>query len=482
MCGFVGMIADAPVAPALGLALAAIQHRGQDAAGVAVLDADGMLRMHKDLGFVSQVLTQQVLDRDLPGRAGIGHVRYPTVGGGGRQDAQPFTTRRPSMALAHNGNLVNIPALVEHLHERGMHLTSSCDAEPILCVLSDELTRERVAYPTTNDVVSAVGRTIALVRGAYSVVTVLAVDGQPTLVAFRDAHGIRPCVYGRRSDGAWMVASESVALDVLDMQFVGHLPAGHVGFFRGGAEPQIVAVAPVPGHRCVFEDVYFARPDSITPAGRVLDVRARMGRRLAGEWQRKGLVADVVVAVPDTSRPAADAMAWALGVRSEEGFIKNRYSGRTFIMPDDAVRQAALRLKLNPIDEVFRDRHVVLVDDSVVRGNTMRRILGMVRRHEPKSLHVAIFSPAVRHPCFYGIDMPSRDELVAGRMTPADTEALLALQLGADSITFLSAGALADEAGPGLCSACFDGNYPVPLTDVERSWILRDRRPTLPAA
>jgi amidophosphoribosyltransferase len=337
-----------------------------------------------------------------------------------------------------------------------------------------------VAHPTSEDVATAVRRTLALVRGAYSVVTVLEVDRRPTLVAFRDPHGIRPCVYGRRQDGAWMVASESVALDVLDIDFVAHLPPGHLGLFRAGEEPDIQPLTTSPGHRCVFEDVYFARPDSRTPAGRVLDVRARLGARLAAEWRRKNLSADVVVAVPDTSRPAAEAMAWALGVRSEEGFIKNRYSGRTFIMPDDRVRQAALRLKLNPIDEVFRDRHVVLVDDSVVRGNTMRRLLSMVRRHAPKSLHVAIFSPAVRNPCFYGIDMPSRDELVAGRIPPEEVEARLALQLGADSLTFLSADALREEAGPGLCAACFDGRYPVPLAEDERTWILRDRRPTLP--
>ncbi len=477
MCGFVGLIGDNPVAHELGVALCAIQHRGQDAAGAAVLDVDGMVRVHKDLGLVTQVLTQSVLDRALPGRVGIGHVRYPTAGSGGREDAQPFAIRRPSMALAHNGNVINVPEVEAHLRERGMKLTSACDAEPIMCVLADELGVRQLAHQTTADVVHAVGQVLERVRGSYSVVCALEVDDRETLVAFRDPHGIRPAVYGRRADGAWMVASESVALDVLDFVFVGHIPAGYVALFRANQEPVLLPVRPESRRPCVFEGVYFARPDSRTETGRVLDFRARLGRRLADAWTHKGLPIDVVVAVPDTSRPAADAMAIALGVRSEEGFIKNRYSGRTFIMPNDAVRQAALRLKLNPIDEVFRDRHVVLVDDSVVRGNTMRKIIGMVRRHDPKSLHVAIFSPAVRHPCFYGIDMPSRDELVAGRIAPEQVEAQLAVQLGADSLTFLSEAALVEEAGTAVCAACFNGEYVVPLADHERTWILRDRRP-----
>ncbi len=437
---------------------------------------DGAVSLHKDLGLVAQVLRREIT-ATLPGRAGIAHVRYPTVGGGARQDAQPFTTRRPSMALAHNGNLTNLAELDQGLRDRGIRLTSQCDAEPILCVLADEVMMRAVVRPTTEDVVESVRAVLGRVRGAYSVVAVMEVDGQETLVAFRDSHGIRPCCYGQRADGAWMAASESVALDVMDVPLTGHVPPGHVVLMRAGEEAVVRSVAPAEPRHCIFEDIYFARPDSRMEPGRVLDVRARLGVRLAAVWKRSGRAVDVVVAVPDTSRPAADAMARELGVRSEEGFIKNRYTGRTFIMPDQATREAALRLKLNPIDEVFRGRDVVLVDDSIVRGTTMRRIAGMVRRHEPKSLHVAIYSPPVRHPCFYGIDMPSADELVAGRLPVADLETRLASQLGADSVTFLTGEDLTEVAGKGLCSACFDGRYAVSLTVEERNWILSDRRP-----
>jgi amidophosphoribosyltransferase len=213
---------------------------------------------------------------------------------------------------------------------------------------------------------------------------------------------------------------------------------------------------------------------------RVQTHRWRLGEKLADEWRARGLQADVVVAVPDTSRPAAQAMAERLGVPHREGFIKNRYSGRTFIMPDQATREAAMRLKLNPIDEVFRGKRAVIVDDSIVRGTTMRRIVQMVRRNQPKELHVAIFSPPVRHPCFYGIDMPSERELVAARAdreSPDRMEQRLASLFGADSVTFLSEAGLRDVSGSDICSACFTGRYPVVLDDAERGWIVRDRRP-----
>jgi amidophosphoribosyltransferase len=210
--------------------------------------------------------------------------------------------------------------------------------------------------------------------------------------------------------------------------------------------------------------------------GRVYSLRWKLGEQLADEWKRRGFGADVVVAVPDTSRPAATGMAYRLGVPNQEGFIKNRYSGRTFIMPDQAAREATLRFKLNPIEEIFRDQRVVLVDDSIVRGTTMRRIVQLVRKMKPKELHIAIFSPPVRNPCFYGIDMPSRDELVAAAYTPEQLQDELAKRLNADSVTFLSQEGVANVAGNDICAACFTGRYPVALTAEERSFILKDRR------
>jgi amidophosphoribosyltransferase len=474
MCGFVGMVGNDAVAGPLLLGLQSIQHRGQDAAGLATWDGD---RFHlvKDLGLIPQAVPLESLDR-MTGRAGIAHVRYPTAGSvSTREDAQPFFTRRPGLLLAHNGNVTNVPELTHALRQEGLHVLSQCDAEPIMLVFAQELGALRASGHTTADVVQAVAAVFRRVRGAYSVVALLEVDGRSTLVAFRDPHGIRPGVYGRR-DGAWIAASESVALDVLGFERVGDLPHGEVLLLRPN-EPEVrVAVAPSPARHCVFERIYFARPDSVMEDGRVNQQRWRMGRQLAREWATKGLTADVVVAVPDTSRPAAMAMADELGLKNREGFIKNRYSGRTFIMPDAASRNAALRLKLNPIREIFQGKRVLLVDDSIVRGTTMRRIVSMVRELGPSELHLAVFSPPVRHACFYGIDMPSEDELVAATMDTNTLERQLAERLGADSLTFLSVAGMREVLGPTTCDACFTGDYCVPVSQREKDSILADRR------
>jgi amidophosphoribosyltransferase len=483
VCGFVGLVGVEPVAPALFLGLQAVQHRGQDACGIGTWN-NGHLQVYKDLGKVGDVFRDEVLGT-LVGTSGIGHVRYPTVGSSTRNDAQPFFTQRPAVVSAHNGNLVNLPQVYAHLLSRGIRAMSTCDSEPILLVLGDELLQRKVVDHTEDDLVIALRRTMDVIRGSYSVVAVMEISGQETLVAFRDPHGIRPAVYGRRSDGAWMVASESVSLDVLDFQRIGDVPPGSVVFLRKGQPPIVREVLRREPRHCIFEDIYFARPDSVMAGTRVYTRRWQLGEKLADEWKAKGLSADVVVAVPDTSRPAAQAMAERLGIASREGFIKNRYSGRTFIMPDQRSRETAMRLKLNPIEEIFRGQRVVLVDDSIVRGTTMRRIVQMVRRLEPKELHVAIFSPAVRNPCFYGIDMPSREELVAHRLggdDPAAIEAHLATTFGADSVTFLSEEGLQAVAGETICSACFSGRYPVPVNDEERSFIQQDRRPDTPWA
>lgn len=482
MCGFIGLIGVEPVAPALYMGMQAIQHRGQDAAGIGTWDA-GHLQIYKDTGTVASVFDQGAVDK-LPGRSGIGHVRYPTVGASTRTDAQPFMTRRPTIVLAHNGNLTNLRELDDHLQSRGIRCQSTCDAEPILLVLGDELLRSKVAGLTTVDLVRALKATMERLRGSYSVVAVMEVDGIETLVAFRDPHGIRPAVYGRRGD-AWAAASESVSFDINDFDLVGEVPAGGLVLLREGREPEIHDVMQRTAHHCIFEDIYFARPDSVMAGVRVYQRRWSLGIRLADEWRNKGLEADVVVAVPDTSRPAAQAMAERLGIPYREGFIKNRYSGRTFIMPDQAAREAAMRLKLNPIREIFEGQRVVIVDDSIVRGTTMRRIVKRVRGLGPVAVHVAIFSPAVRHPCFYGIDMPTQDELVAHKAaaaSPDDLEGHLADVLGADSVTFLSDEGLTTVAGDGICAACFTGDYPVPVDMLERGDIVRDRRPDAPAA
>ena len=364
------------------------------------------------------------------------------------------------------------------LAEQGMLVLSQCDAEPILLVLSQELTARRASGHNAEDVLAAVQGVFARVRGAYSVVALLNVDGQRTLLAFRDPRGIRPGVYGRTPEGGWMVASESVALDVHGVEKEGDLPAGTALLLRPGQEPICLDAAPREPRPCAFERIYFARPDSRMEDGRINRQRWRMGRQLGCEWRARGLQADVVVAIPDTSRPAAQAMAEELGLRYREGFIKNRYSGRTFIMPDQASREAALRLKLNPIREIFEAQRVLLVDDSIVRGSTMQRIVQLLRTLGPREIHIAIFSPPVRHPCFYGIDMPTQAELIAAN----NPHEALTKHFGSDSLTFLSMEGMQSVLGQHICAACFGGDYPVPVSAAERSDIGGQRRGGSPSS
>lgn len=476
MCGFVGLIGHGEAAPLLFVGLQALQHRGQDAAGLGTLGPDGRFHLHKEMGMVVQALPLEVVQR-MPGTAGIAHVRYPTagVGIGDREDAQPFVTRRPGILMAHNGNVTNIPDLDASLRDAGLRVLSNCDSEAILLVLAEELTALRGARHTTEDLVLAVDRLMRRVRGAYSVVAVLEIEDAPTLIAFRDPHGIRPAVYGKDATGAWMAASESVALDVLGFEVEGHVPAGGLVILRPDQPAVVRRIRHDAAHHCVFERIYFARPDSRMEDGRVASVRWRLGERLAEEWKRKGFEADVVVAVPDTSRDAAQAMAEKLGIPNREGFIKNRYSGRTFIMPNQVTRENALRLKLNPMREVFEGKRVILVDDSIVRGSTVKRLVDLVKTLGPKEVHVAIFSPPVAHPCFYGIDMPTRDELIAAKFDPGTLEVGLAAELGVQSLTFISVDGLTAVAGKRACAACFTGDYVVPVDEEERAFILKNR-------
>lgn len=471
MCGFVGRIGTGNTAEHLLLGLQAIQHRGQDAAGIATWD-DGRIHVRKGMGQIVQAIPDAAT---LEGSAGIAHVRYPTAGTRTSvEDAQPFWTRRPAMLLAHNGNLSNEQGLRADLKAQGLTALSECDAEPIMLTLAEELTALRPAGHTLADLKTALTRLLDRVEGGYSVVTVLEIDDLQTLVAFRDRHGIRPGVYGQADDGSWVVASESVSLDVLAIPKLGDLPVGGALVLRAGRPAitlDLLSQPPQP-RPCVFERIYFARPDSVMEDGRVNRTRWLMGRQLAKEWRLRGLSADVVVAVPDTSRPAAMAMSEELGLKNREGFIKNRYSGRTFIMPDQVTRDAALRLKLNPIREIFEGQRVLLVDDSIVRGSTMRRIVRLVRSLNPAELHLAVFAPPVKNPCYYGIDMPSKDELIAAH-TDVDT---LADFFGADSLTYLSVEGLAQVTGRETCAACFDGDYPVAVLPEERAAIERQRR------
>lgn len=473
MCGVVGLVSAATAAPQLATALFAMQHRGQDAAGM-VTNSGGHLRLMKGLGQVAQALDPAQI-ATLPGTSGIGHVRYPTMGGSGLNETQPYLTRLGGLALAHNGNLTNTVQLRRHLAERGLHPLSDNDGELLLLLFADELSRRGGA--TSDAIVSESARAVMhLARGAFTVVATLQVDGADTVLCFRDPHGIRPAVYGSDERGS-IVASESVALDALGFPTTAELPPGHAVLLRAGQAPAVYACSPAAPRRCVFEHVYFARPDSVLDGQRVNASRWRMGDELARAWAERGLQADVIVPIPDTSRPAAAAMSERLGIPNREGFIKNRYSGRTFIMPDDRSRAAALRLKLNPIREVFEGQRVMLVDDSVVRGSTMRRIASLVRTLGPREVHLAVFSPPVRHPCFYGIDMPTHAELIAHRAEEVGLEEWLCGHFGVDSVTYLPRPGLTRAVGSDVCAACFDGDYPVTVDRDEQTMIQQQRRP-----
>jgi amidophosphoribosyltransferase len=477
MCGFVGLVSSRDVAAEIHLALHALQHRGQDSAGIATMEADGArFHVRRGLGTVTQAVGPADLET-LVGPIGVGHVRYPTIGRGVLDDAQPFFYRQPGVLMAHNGNVTNYEELREGLAERSIHLLSRCDVEPALCEMADALMARRRSRHTLEDAVESLRAIHARVRGAYSIVGALMLDGIPTLFVLRDPNGIRPVAIGRRDDGSWIAASETVAFDPLGFRVELEPGPGEAVFLRAGAEPIRVALETRAAAPCVFETIYFARPDAMIGGRSVYERRLALGRALAERLRDKGVAADVVVPVPDTARPAATTLAEVLGLPLREGFIKNRYSGRTFIMPDQLTRQHALRLKLNPIPDEIRGKRVILVDDSIVRGTTLRRVIELLRDAGAAAVHLAIHSPPVRHPCFYGIDMSTEAELFARRFPPSlpELERGAAAQLGADSLTYLDVAGMDAALGGPRCAACFDGAYPQPVGEGDRAQIVRDR-------
>lgn len=488
MCGFIGMIGNHDCAADILLALQALQHRGQDSGGIGTLNGDQFPVVRK-LGLVGQSFTPADIEQ-LPGRVGLGHVRYPTVGQGLLRDAQPFWYRQPGVLMAHNGNFVSLPDMYERLAGESVHLMSRCDVEPVLCIFALELMRRRPRNHTIEDAVAALRATFEQARGAYSLVAALKIAGRETLIAVRDPHGIRPAVWGRR-DGGFVVASESVALDTLGATPAGDVAPGEVMFFQRGREPQRVKLAEARPAPCIFEYIYFARPDSVMNGHSVYGIRLALGRELARAWRAKGLAADVVIPIPDTSRPSASSLAEELGLPYREGFIKNRYTGRTFIMPNQGERTNALRLKLNPIRSEFADRRVLVVDDSIVRGTTLRHTIQLIRAQGARQVHMAIHSPPVLSPCFYGIDMSTREELAACAFTSCrddhpnrqqleaarqEVEQRLAAHLGLDSLTYLPLSGLERAFPHRRCAACFDSDYTLQLSAAQQQWLERDRR------
>ncbi len=464
MCGIVGIVGHSDVNQSLYEALAMLQHRGQDAAGITTCD-HGRFNQRKANGLVRDVFHYRHM-KQLTGRIGIGHVRYPTAGSSSPALAQPFYVNSPyGICLAHNGNLTNTDALTQALFQADLrHVNTDSDSEVLLNVFAHELQQQGKLVPGADDIFNAVSGVHQRCRGAYAVVAMIASYG---IVGFRDPHGIRPLVFGKREtpEGTeYMLASESVALDVLGFRLVRDVAPGEAVYIDAQSNLHTRQCASNPKLTpCIFEHVYFARPDSIMDGVLVYKARLRMGERLAHKIMRlrPDHDIDVVIPIPDTSRVSAQVIAYELGVKFREGLMKNRYIGRTFIMPGQSMRKKSVRQKLNAISLEFKDKNVLLVDDSIVRGTTCRQIIDMAREAGARKVYFASASPAVRYPNVYGIDMPAADELIAHGRTEEEIGELI----GADWLVYqdlddLVAASL--EGNPDIQSfdcSVFNGEY-----------------------
>lgn len=467
MCGILGLVAQSSANQILYDGLLVLQHRGQDAAGIATISGN-TFHLHKGNGLVRDVFRTRNM-RALRGNAGIAHVRYPTAGSAiDHNEAQPFYVNSPfGIVLGHNGNLTNTEQLQQELFlEDRRHVNTNSDSEVLLNVLAHELQanstmRYRLDIKNIFDAVSGVHRRC---RGGYAVVAMIAGYG---LLAFRDVYGIRPLVLGSNQTGQgteYLIASESVALDTLGFKFLRDIAPGEAVFidFDGNLHSRQCAENPTL-NPCIFEYVYLARPDSVIDGVSVYETRLNMGENLADkitrEWPQHDI--DVVIPIPDSSRPSALQLANRLGIVFREGFVKNRYIGRTFIMPGQAMRKKSVRQKLNAISVEFKDKNVLLVDDSIVRGTTSREIVQMARDAGARKVYFASAAPPVRFPNVYGIDMPSRKELIATGRSDAE----ICCEIGADKLIYQGIDdlkAAVRKINPFIQhfeAACFDGDY-----------------------
>ncbi len=446
-CGVFGICAPGQQAARLTFfALYALQHRGQESAGIATGEGP-VAHIHKGLGLVAQVFSEENL-HPLRGHLAIGHTRYSTTGAPRLRNAQPYLieTALGPLGVAHNGNLTNAPALRRDLLQRGFGLTSSTDSEVITAMLSGapgQTWEERIA--------AIMGQA----QGAYS----LALLTRDAVYAVRDPWGFRPLCLGWLNGSGWVVASESCALATIGANLLRQVEPGEIVRLDESGLTSVAGAPPAPQPAlCIFEYIYFARPDSILEDRSVHSVRLALGARLATEYP---VEADLVVAVPDSATSHAVGYAQAAGIPFGEGLIKNRYIGRTFIQPDDRLRRMGIALKFNPLPDVLHGKRVVLVDDSIVRGNTSGPIVALLRQAGASQVHMRVACPPLRYPCFMGVDMATQRELIAANLDVAT----IAQRLGVDSLGYLSLEGLAEVVG-GIgrhCRACFNGEYPVPV-------------------
>jgi amidophosphoribosyltransferase len=442
-CGVFGVYAPGrDVARLAYFGLYALQHRGQESAGIATCEG-GHITTLREAGLVSQVFDEEKL-RALEGDMAIGHVRYSTTGGGSWENSQPvWRDDGREVALAHNGNLTNAVELYNELRGRGLRFRGTSDSEIMAALLSVEEAR-----PIENAVQAVMPR----LEGAYSTVVMT----KRAVVAFRDPHGVRPLALGKLAD-RYVIASESCAFDIIGAELLREVNPGElISLTEDGLESRQVIPATRRAH-CVFEHIYFSRPDTRLEGRVVQRARGRMGEIL---WREAPVEADLVISVPDSGNPAASGFARASGIPQDDGLIKNRYVARTFIQPGQELRKRGLRMKFNPLPEIVSGKRVVVVDDSIVRGNTSRQIVAMLRDAGAKEIHLRISAPPIRHPCHYGIDMSTREEMIAHERSVEE----IAAELGAESLAYLSLEAVYEAIGvpaSAHCDACFTGNYPL---------------------
>jgi amidophosphoribosyltransferase len=465
MCGIVGIVSDLPVNQSIYDALTVLQHRGQDAAGIVTCQ-DGRLFQRKDNGMVKDVFRTRHM-RDLHGNIGIGHIRYPTAGSSSSAEAQPFYVNSPyGIAMAHNGNLTNADELRKQLYKEDLrHLNTNSDSEVLLNVFAHELMQQKKLNIEAEDIFSAVERMHKRAKGGYAGIGIIPSFG---IFAFRDPFALRPICVGEREneDGSksYMIASESIALLASEYELIRDIKPGEAVVLPESGGIEFKQCSDNPQYSpCIFEFVYFARPDSMIDDISVHKARLRMGEKLADQILRdwKDHDIDVVMPIPDTSRTSAVQVADRLNLKYREGFIKNRYIGRTFIMPGQTLRKKSVRQKLNPIPLEFEGKNVLLIDDSIVRGTTSGEIVQMARDAGAKKVYFASAAPAVRYPYVYGIDMPTVDELVANGRTTEE----IATYIGADKLFYQDLDDLIDAVWQGnkeikqFDTSCFSGCY-----------------------
>lgn len=449
-CGVFGIFENKTtyVAQSTYLALFALQHRGQESCGIAVND-DGVFSHHRGDGLVPDVFTQENLQKLGKGNMAIGHVRYSTTGGKNPNNVQPLVIRhiKGNLAVAHNGNLVNAADLRKHFELGGAIFHGTSDTESI----AYSIVMERLACKSTEE---AICKVMDHIKGAYSCVVMTATK----LIAFRDPNGFHPLCLGKTEDGAYIVASESCALDVIGAQLIREVKPGEIITISKDGIKSDTTHCTQKGSMCVFEYIYFARPDSVIENSSVQHARMKAGEFLAKE---SPVEADIVIGVPDSGLDAALGYAQQSKIPYGVGFIKNRYIGRSFIQPSQGQRNDAVKIKLNVIKENIKGKRVIMIDDSIVRGTTCARIVNLLREAGAKEVHMRVSSPPFKHPCYFGTDVDSCDNLIACQY---DTVEEIAKQIGVDSLAYLSVDAthhLAENCSIGFCDGCFTGNYPV---------------------